>query len=90
MQFIYRPRFPGAAQSQLVTNMEFLIPSSMPVIPTYRVMDADGNMEDGTRTRPDVSNEQALLWYKNMLTGRLTRDHFWNIRRVDFFFFDCS
>jgi hypothetical protein len=65
-----RPRFPGAVGSQLVTAMDFVIPSNYPIIPTYRVMNSDGVLEDETRARPNVSNEQALTWYKNMLTGK--------------------
>jgi 2-oxoisovalerate dehydrogenase E1 component subunit alpha len=58
-------------KSGLVTKMEFVTPSDFPIIPTYHVMNLDGIMEDKTRARPDVSNEQALTWYRNMLTGTL-------------------
>ncbi len=49
--------------------MDFLVPSRLPPIPTYRVMNSDGVMEDKTRAPPNVTNEQVLTWYKNMLTG---------------------
>ncbi|MCJ1299238.1 hypothetical protein MMC08_002030 [Hypocenomyce scalaris] len=48
--------------------MDFLTPSKLPPIPTYRVMNSAGIMEDKTRAEPDVTNEQILTWYKNMLT----------------------
>ncbi|CZR70027.1 probable 2-oxoisovalerate dehydrogenase alpha subunit, mitochondrial precursor [Phialocephala subalpina] len=63
-----RARFPGAVGSQLVTTMDFVIASNYPIIPIYGVMNADGYMEDKTRPRPAVTTEQALTWYRNMLT----------------------
>ena len=53
--------------------MDFVTPSDFPIIPKYRVMNADGVMEDKTRARPDVTNEQVLTWYRNMLVGKATR-----------------
>lgn len=42
----------------------------MPDIPTYRIMDSDGVLVQKDRQRPvNVSNEEILTWYKNMLTG---------------------
>jgi 2-oxoisovalerate dehydrogenase E1 component alpha subunit len=67
------PRFPGAIESRLVTTMDFVTPSDFPIIPKYRVMNADGVMEDKTRARPDVTNEQVLTWYRNMLVGKAIR-----------------
>ena len=32
-------------------------------------MSDDGSLEDPNRADPDVTNEQVLTWYKNMLTG---------------------
>ena len=66
----HRPRFPGAASSPVSTKMEFLNPKNLPPIPTFRVMNMDGDVEDKSRTPPDVTHEQVLGWYKNMLTGR--------------------
>ncbi|OAL49770.1 hypothetical protein IQ07DRAFT_511161 [Pyrenochaeta sp. DS3sAY3a] len=48
--------------------MQFITPSAFPPIPTYRVLDSNGQMEDPDRAEPEVTNEQALTWYKNMLT----------------------
>ena len=63
-------RFPGAVNSKFTTNMAFINPSDMPNIPTYRIMDSDGELVQKDRQRPvNVSNEEILTWYKNMLTG---------------------
>ena len=35
-------------------------------------MNSDGVMEDKTRAEPDVTDQQAVTWYKNMLTGKRT------------------
>ncbi|OBT81452.1 hypothetical protein VE02_09876 [Pseudogymnoascus sp. 03VT05] len=43
------------------------MPSIIPPIPTFRVMNSHGEMEDKSRPPPDVTNEQVLTWYKNML-----------------------
>lgn len=55
--------------SQLVASMDFVMPSNYPIIPTYRVIDANGVMVDKDRPEPDVTDEQVLTWYRNMLTG---------------------
>lgn len=48
--------------------MDFLQPSALPPIATYRVMNADGTFEDKHRKQPDVPDDEVLIWYKNMLT----------------------
>ncbi|KAK5095935.1 hypothetical protein LTS08_007816 [Lithohypha guttulata] len=48
--------------------MDFITPQNLPPIATYRVLNASGQMQDPNRTAPDVSAEQALGWYKNMVT----------------------
>ncbi|OAL39980.1 hypothetical protein AYO20_00893 [Fonsecaea nubica] len=48
--------------------MDFLVPQSLPPIATYRVMNAEGKVQDENRAPPDVADEQVLEWYKNMLT----------------------
>ena len=53
-----------------MNTMDFVVPSNYPVIATYRVMNLDGVLEDKTRAQPKVTGEQALTWYKNMLTGK--------------------
>lgn len=50
--------------------MAFMKPSDMPYIPTYRVMDSDGVLVGKDKERPvNVSDEEILTWYKNMLSG---------------------
>lgn len=71
-QFSYRVRFPGAVNSKFTTEMTFTRPSNISAIPTYRVMDSDGRIVDPSRGPPDVSDEEILTWYKNMLTGTST------------------
>jgi hypothetical protein len=68
----YRVRFPGAVNSKFTTEMTFTQPSNISAIPTYRVMDSDGRIVDPSREPPDVSDEEILTWYKNMLTGTST------------------
>jgi 2-oxoisovalerate dehydrogenase E1 component alpha subunit len=64
-----RVRFPGAVNSKFTTEMAFINPMDKPGIPTYRVMDSDGVLIDKNRSELSVSNEEALMWYRNMLTG---------------------
>lgn len=49
--------------------MQFLNPSETSHIPTYRVMDSDGVLVDKDRKPLNLSNEEILTWYKNMLSG---------------------
>ncbi|KAJ5595003.1 uncharacterized protein N7459_001211 [Penicillium hispanicum] len=63
-----RVLFPGAVNSKFTTEMSFLKASDLPAIPTYRVIDADGELVDKARGPPEVSDEEVLTWYKNMLT----------------------
>lgn len=53
--------------------MDFVKPTSIPPIPTYRVMNSDGSIDDPDKELLDISEEQILTWYKNMLTGKLGR-----------------
>lgn len=66
-----RSRFPGAPKSPLVTHMDFLTPSALHIIPSYHVMNAEGGLQDTSREEPDVTDEEVLTWYKNMLTGEI-------------------
>ncbi|CAO1597033.1 hypothetical protein XANCAGTX0491_000863 [Xanthoria calcicola] len=59
--------FPGAVDSKFTTKLSFEHPSTHPAIPTYRFMDSDGVVVDNAR-EPDVSDEEVLKWYTNMLT----------------------
>lgn len=62
-------RFPGAVDSKFTTEMSFSRPSNMPAMPTYRVMDSDGTIVDQNHAPTDVSDDEVISWYKNMLTG---------------------
>jgi hypothetical protein len=66
-----RSRFPGAPKSPLVTQMDFLTPSKLQIIPSYHVMNMEGGLQDPSRGEPDVTDEEVLTWYKNMLTGEI-------------------
>ncbi|KAJ5902799.1 hypothetical protein N7495_003327, partial [Penicillium taxi] len=63
-----RVHFPGAVNSKFTSKISFLQASDLPSIPTYRVMNSDGQLVDKTRAPPDISDEEVLTWYKNMLT----------------------
>ncbi|RDW81405.1 thiamine pyrophosphate-dependent dehydrogenase E1 component subunit alpha [Aspergillus mulundensis] len=49
--------------------MAFINPMDTPGIPTYRVMDSDGVLVGQSRSELGFTNEDALSWYRNMLTG---------------------
>ena len=51
--------------------MSFVTPSAHEAIPTYRVMDSDGVIVDKSRGPPDVTDEEVITWYKNMVVGML-------------------
>lgn len=61
--------FPGAVNSKFTTDMSFQRPSTHPAISTYRVMDSDGAIVDQKRKPLDVSDEDVVKWYRDMLTG---------------------
>lgn len=49
--------------------MDFVVPSSIPPLPTYHVMKRNGLLADPTREPPKVKDEEVVVWYKNMLAG---------------------
>ena len=55
--------------SKFTTELAFEHPSTHAAIPTYRVMDSDGTIVDESRKPSDISDEEVLTWYKDMLTG---------------------
>ena len=61
--------FPGAVNSRFTTELSFERPSTHSAIPTYRVMDSDGVIVDKARTPADNTEDEVLMWYRNMLTG---------------------
>ncbi|RMZ89863.1 hypothetical protein DV736_g2901, partial [Chaetothyriales sp. CBS 134916] len=48
--------------------MRFQNPAQQAAMPTYRIMDADGNIVDNTRDPQNAPDEDVIKWYKNMLT----------------------
>ena len=61
--------FPGAVDSKFVSKMEFVRPSMHSTIPTYRVMDSNGVIVDTGKKPSDVSTDEIISWYKNMVSG---------------------
>lgn len=66
---MHRRPFPGAVNSRLTCKMDFLKPAEVTPITTYHVMNADSSIADPSRGPLDVTDEQVLEWYKNMVTG---------------------
>lgn len=54
--------------SKFTSEMQFQQPSANPAIPTYRIMDSDGNIVDNTRDPQSAPDSEILNWYRNMLT----------------------
>lgn len=50
--------------------MGFTRPSEKKAMPTYRILDQDGAIVDKSQDPPDVSNEELLKLYKDMVTGK--------------------
>lgn len=65
-----RIHFPGAVDSVFTTKLQFNRPAEKPAMPTYRIIDSDGQVIDRNK-KPDVSREEVLKWYHDMLTGML-------------------
>jgi 2-oxoisovalerate dehydrogenase E1 component alpha subunit len=55
--------------SKFTSEMIFTQPSAFPTIPTYRVIDSDGVHVGEPNRFPEVSDDEVVSWYKNMLTG---------------------
>lgn len=60
--------FPGAVNSKFTTTLDYERPSEKPAMPTYRYMDQDGAIVDKNREPIDISDEEAMKMYKDMLT----------------------
>jgi 2-oxoisovalerate dehydrogenase E1 component alpha subunit len=52
--------------------MDWIVPAKNPPIPTFSIMNADSIVEDESKVSSDLTNEQILTWYKNMLTGEFS------------------
>ncbi|KAI2636732.1 dehydrogenase E1 component [Xylaria nigripes] len=59
--------FPGALKSAFTSDLKFTLPSDHPTLPTYRIVDQDGNIVDQSFMQ-DVSDEEVIQLYKTMLT----------------------
>ncbi|KAI0120559.1 2-oxoisovalerate dehydrogenase alpha subunit mitochondrial precursor [Hypoxylon sp. NC0597] len=59
--------FPGAVNSAFTSDLKFVVPSDYPAVPTYRVVDQDGNVVDRS-FKPDLTDEEVIKLYKTMLT----------------------
>jgi 2-oxoisovalerate dehydrogenase E1 component alpha subunit len=66
-----RVHFPGAVNSKFTTDLNFVRPAEMGAMPTYRILNQDGVIVDKDREPLDVTEEEALKMYKDMLTGVL-------------------
>ena len=59
--------FPGAVKSAFCNEMKFELPSTYPAIPTYRVVDQNGEVVDHS-FKPDLSDEEVVKLYLDMVT----------------------
>ncbi|RYO78325.1 hypothetical protein DL763_009694 [Monosporascus cannonballus] len=59
--------FPGAVKSAFTSDLKFALSADSPALPTYRVVDQDGNVVDQS-FKPDLSDEEVVKLYKTMLT----------------------
>lgn len=59
--------FPGAVKSAFTSHLKFTLPSDHPTVPTYRVVDQDGNVVDQS-FKQDLSDEDVVKIYRTMLT----------------------
>lgn len=59
--------FPGAVKSAFTSDLKFTLPSDHPALPTYRVVDQDGNIVDHS-FKQDLGNDEIVQLYKTMLT----------------------
>ena len=60
--------FPGAVHSKFTSNLVVKRPEEKDAMPTYRVMDHSGVIVDATREPLDISDEEVLKMYRDMLT----------------------
>lgn len=58
--------FPGALKSSFTSSLKFETPESYTALPTYRVVDQNGQVVDPSFS-PDISDEAVIKLYKDML-----------------------
>jgi hypothetical protein len=61
-----RVLFPGALNSEFTDKLDFIQPSQLDAIPTYRVMNQYGEIID-KEIGVETEDEEALQIYKNMV-----------------------
>lgn len=61
--------FPGALNSKFTDELKFSNPAQETAMPTYRVLDSDGNLADPSRPAPDIPDAELLKMYRDMLTS---------------------
>ena len=61
-------QFPGAINSKFTSTLRFHNPFEIDAMPTYRILDQSGKPVDSSRSPIDISNEEVLKMYKDMLT----------------------
>ena len=62
-----RVHFPGAVNSIFTTTLDFSRTTEADAMPTYRILDQEGKMLDRSRAAPDISREEMLKLYKDMV-----------------------
>lgn len=60
--------FPGAVNSKFTDTLKFSNPTTEEAMPTYRVIDTEGVLVDKSRSEPEISDEEAVKLYKDMVT----------------------
>lgn len=63
-----RVQFPGAVNSRFTTSMKFSRATEEDAMPTYRILDQEGKIVDRERGEPDISDEEALRLYRDIVT----------------------
>jgi len=65
--------FPGAVNAKFTSSLKFSNPAEETAMPVFRVMDADGKIVDSNREPPDITDEELVKMYEDMLTGGMFR-----------------
>lgn len=65
---LYSVQFPGAVNSRFSTTLKFDRATEEDAMPTYRILDQEGQVVDKSAAAPDISDEEALKLYKDMVT----------------------
>lgn len=60
--------FPGAVNSKFTTSLSFARATEEDAMPTYRVLNQDGAVVDKDAKAPDITDEEAIRLYKDMVT----------------------